>query len=229
MVCLGIFLIFGLYLLLYVILCICECFLELELLLVEEKSDVLLDCLCEGKFDVVLLVLLVIDDQLYVEFLFEELFLLVVFGCYLLVCCEYLDVQELVMQKLLLLEDGYCLCDQVLEVCCLFGVNEKFEFCVISLEMLWQMVVVDVGIILLLSLLVQLLVLCLNNICLFDFIGEGCFSCCIVMIWCCSLVMNDFLMDLVDQFKCLLQVLFMLEVFDVGSDVLVLFGFVLNG
>ena len=83
-----------------------ERFPELELLLVEEKSDVLLDRLREGKLDAALLALPVIDDQLHAEFLFEEPFLLAVSGRHPLARREHLDVQELATQKLLLLEDG---------------------------------------------------------------------------------------------------------------------------
>lgn len=77
---LGIFPTLGPYLLPHVIPRIRERFPELELLLVEEKSDVLLDRLREGKLDAALLALPVIDDQLHAEFLFEEPFLLAVSG-----------------------------------------------------------------------------------------------------------------------------------------------------
>jgi LysR family hydrogen peroxide-inducible transcriptional activator len=82
----------------------------------------------------------VIDDQLHAEFLFEEPFLLAVSGRHPLARREHLDVQELATQKLLLLEDGHCLRDQALEVCRLFGANEKSEFRATSLETLRQMV-----------------------------------------------------------------------------------------
>jgi hypothetical protein len=116
---------------------------------------VLLDRLREGKLDAALLALPVIDDQLHAEFLFEEPFLLAVSGRHPLARREHLDVQELATQKLLLLEDGHCLRDQALEVCRLFGANEKSEFRATSLETLRQMVAADVGITLLPSLSVQ--------------------------------------------------------------------------
>ena len=53
-------------------------FPRLELLLVEEKSDVILSRLREGRLDAGLLALPIHDDQLHVEFLFEEPFLLAV-------------------------------------------------------------------------------------------------------------------------------------------------------
>ncbi|WP_427916644.1 LysR substrate-binding domain-containing protein [Stenotrophomonas maltophilia] len=91
---LGIFPTLGPYLLPHVIPRIRERFPELELLLVEEKSDVLLDRLREGKLDAALLALPVIDDQLHAEFLFEEPFLLAVSGRHPLARREHLDVQE---------------------------------------------------------------------------------------------------------------------------------------
>jgi LysR family hydrogen peroxide-inducible transcriptional activator len=208
---LGIFPTLGPYLLPHVIPRIRERFPELELLLVEEKSDVLLDRLREGKLDAALLALPVIDDQLHAEFLFEEPFLLAVSGRHPLARREHLDVQELATQKLLLLEDGHCLRDQALEVCRLFGANEKSEFRATSLETLRQMVAADVGITLLPSLSVQPPVPRSNNIRLLDFTGEGRPSRRIAMIWRRSSAMNDFLMELADQFKRLPQALFTLD------------------
>ena len=190
---------------------------------------VLLDRLREGKLDAALLALPVIDDQLHAEFLFEEPFLLAVSGRHPLARREHLDVQELATQKLLLLEDGHCLRDQALEVCRLFGANEKSEFRATSLETLRQMVAADVGITLLPSLSVQPPVPRSNNIRLLDFTGEGRPSRRIAMIWRRSSAMNDFLMELADQFKRLPQALFTLEALDAGSDAPALPGPALNG
>ncbi|KRG51474.1 LysR substrate-binding domain-containing protein [Stenotrophomonas beteli] len=227
---LGIFPTLGPYLLPHVIPRIRERFPELELLLVEEKSDVLLDRLREGKLDAALLALPVIDDQLHAEFLFEEPFLLAVSGRHPLARREHLDVQELATQKLLLLEDGHCLRDQALEVCRLFGANEKSEFRATSLETLRQMVAADVGITLLPSLSVQPPVPRSNNIRLLDFTGEGRPSRRIAMIWRRSSAMNDFLMELADQFKRLPQALFTLDAVNAGvGDANALPGPALNG
>ena len=49
------------------------------------------------------------------------------------------------------------------------------------------------------------------------------------MIWRRSSAMNDFLMDLADQFKRLPQALFTLEALDAGSDAPALPGPALNG
>src|SRR5574344_1980064 len=75
---LGIFPTLGPYLLPHVVPLVRQRFPKLELLLVEEKSDVLLARLREGKLDAVILALPLADDQLQAEFLFEEPFVLAV-------------------------------------------------------------------------------------------------------------------------------------------------------
>ena len=74
----GMFPTLGPYLLPHVVPSIRARFPQLELLLVEEKSDVLLARLHEGRLDAALLALPVHDEQLQVEFLFEEPFVLAV-------------------------------------------------------------------------------------------------------------------------------------------------------
>src|SRR5690606_30665098 len=81
-------------------------FPRLELLLVEEKSDVLLERLHEGKLDAALLALPLHDDQLHVEFLFDEPFLLAAPRHHRLADRDALAVGDLAGERLLLLEDG---------------------------------------------------------------------------------------------------------------------------
>jgi LysR family hydrogen peroxide-inducible transcriptional activator len=214
---LGIFPTLGPYLLPHVIPNIRERFPQLELLLVEEKSDELLARLREGKLDAALLALPLEDDQLHAEFLFEEPFLLAVSGQHPLARRHHLDVQELSAQKLLLLEDGHCLRDQALAVCRLFGANEKSEFRATSLETLRQMVAADVGITLLPTLSVKPPVPRSENIRLLDFQGDDRPSRRIVMAWRRSSAMTGFLQQLAQQFKRLPEGLFALENSD--SDV----------
>src|SRR5690606_19597675 len=73
---LGMFPTLGPYLLPHAMPLMRARFPRLELLLVEEKSDVLLERLHEGKLDAALLAMPLHDDQLHVEFLFDEPFLL---------------------------------------------------------------------------------------------------------------------------------------------------------
>lgn len=209
---LGIFPTLGPYLLPHVIPNIRGRFPQLELLLVEEKSDELLHRLRDGRLDAALLALPLDDDQLHAEFLFEEPFLLAVSGQHPLARRHHLDVQELSTQKLLLLEDGHCLRDQALAVCRLFGANEKSEFRATSLETLRQMVAADVGITLLPTLSVKPPVPRSANIRLLDFEGEDRPSRRIAMVWRRSSAMTGFLEQLAEQFKRLPDELFELDI-----------------
>jgi LysR family hydrogen peroxide-inducible transcriptional activator len=146
---LGVFPTLGPYLLPHVVPQLRERFPRLELLLVEEKSDVLVQQLREGRLDAALLALPVADDQLHAEFLFEEPFVQAAPQQHPLAGRTALDVDELSDETLLLLEDGHCLRDQALDVCRLSGANEKSGFRATSLETLRQMVAAGVGVTLL--------------------------------------------------------------------------------
>lgn len=146
---LGIFPTLGPYLLPHVVPRLRERFPNLELLLVEEKTEVLLHRLREGKLDAAILALPIHDDQLQVEFLFEEPFLLAVPRRHALAARRSIQLDDLHGQRLLLLEDGHCLRDQALDVCHLAGAGERSGFRATSLETLRQMVAAEVGITLL--------------------------------------------------------------------------------
>jgi LysR family hydrogen peroxide-inducible transcriptional activator len=152
---LGIFPTLGPYLLPHVMPRVRERVPRLELLLVEEKSPELLHRLHDGKLDAALLALPLHDDQLHVEFLFEEPFLLAVPAHHRLADRDALSLSDLSSERLLLLEDGHCLRDQALDVCQLAGASEKPEFQATSLETLRQMVAANVGVTLLPALAVQ--------------------------------------------------------------------------
>ena len=152
---LGIFPTLGPYLLPHVVPAVRRRFPQLELLLVEEKSDVLLARLREGRLDAAILALPVDDDQLHTEPLFEEPFVLAVPETHPLAARASLRMQDLGSERLLLLEDGHCLREQALEVCHLAGAHEKSEFRATSLETLRQMVAANVGLTLLPALAVK--------------------------------------------------------------------------
>lgn len=204
---LGIFPTLGPYLLPHVVPRIRERFPQLELLLVEEKSEVLLSRLRDGRLDAGLLALPVHDDQLHGEFLFEEPFLLAVPETHPLARRDALKLDELSNQKLLLLEDGHCLREQALEVCRLSGANEKSEFRATSLETLRQMVAADVGITLLPTLAVKPPVARSDNIHLLGF-SDSHPSRRIAMLWRKSSAMHGFLLKLAEVFKQLPDDLF---------------------
>lgn len=146
---LGVFPTLGPYLLPHVVPLIRARFPDLELLLVEDKSDALLARLTQGQLDAAFLALPVHDSRLHSEFLFEEPFLVAVPSDDPLARRPDISLDELGRHNLMLLEDGHCLRDQALEVCRLSGARETGEFRATSLETLRQMVAAGVGITLL--------------------------------------------------------------------------------
>jgi LysR family transcriptional regulator, hydrogen peroxide-inducible genes activator len=204
---LGIFPTLGPYLLPHVVPRIRTRFPRLELLLVEEKTEVVLRQLREGRLDAGVLALPIHDDQLHAEFLFEEPFVLAVPEHHELAKRKGLKLDDLSDQTLLLLEDGHCLRDQALEVCQLAGASEKSGFRATSLETLRQMVAANVGITLLPALSVQPPVAQSENVRLLPFRGDAP-SRRIAMIWRKSSAMAGFLKKLADVIRELPSSLF---------------------
>lgn len=207
---LGIFPTLGPYLLPHVMPLVRARFPRLELLLVEEKSDILLERLHEGRLDAALLALPLHDDQLHVEFLFEEPFLLAAPSHHRLAGRDALDLADLEGERLLLLEDGHCLRDQALDVCQLAGASEKSEFRATSLETLRQMVAANVGVTLLPTLAVKPPVARSEDIVLLPFRGSHP-SRRIAMTWRKSSAMGGFLAQLAQVFRQLPPQLFVPE------------------
>ncbi|HET9485263.1 MAG TPA: LysR substrate-binding domain-containing protein [Xanthomonadales bacterium] len=152
---LGLFPTLAPYLLPHVVPRIRARFPRLELLLVEEKTPVLLRQLAEGRIDAACLALPIHDAHLHTEFLFEEPFVLAVPRGHPLTKRASLKVSDLEDQSLLLLEDGHCLREQALGVCELAGASERTGFRATSLETLRQMVAANVGVTLLPTLAVK--------------------------------------------------------------------------
>lgn len=198
---LGIFPTLGPYLLPHMVPRIRRRFPQLELLLIEEKSDQLLRQLREGRLDAALLALPLHDEQLHAEFLFEEPFVLAVPESHALAQRSGLSLDELSEQRLLLLEDGHCLREQALDVCHLAGALEKSEFQATSLETLRQMVAANVGITLLPMLAVKPPVARSENIHLLGFRADKQPSRRIAMVWRRSSAMSGFLENLAGLFK----------------------------
>jgi LysR family hydrogen peroxide-inducible transcriptional activator len=143
---LGLFPTLAPYLLPHVVPEVHRRFPDLELLLVEEKSEVLHQQVRDGSLDAVLLARPVHDEQLHEQFLFEEPFVLAVpVGHPLAAVGEPIPTSVLAGEQLLLLEEGHCLRDQALSVCQLAGGGERRGFRATSLETLRQMVAAGVG------------------------------------------------------------------------------------
>lgn len=146
----GIFPTLAPYLLPHVVPELRKRFPDLELLLVEEKTGVVLDQLRTGGLDVGILALPVDDDRLESRTLFEEDFVLAVPASSALAeGTGPVDLSILSGSDVLLLEDGHCLRDQALSVCHSVGASERDGFRATSLETLRQMVAAGVGVTLL--------------------------------------------------------------------------------
>jgi LysR family hydrogen peroxide-inducible transcriptional activator len=200
---LGLFPTLAPYLLPHVLPGIRARFPRLELLLVEEKTDVILARLRDGRLDAGLLALPLHDDQLHVERLFEEPFVLAVPQTHPLAQrARPLALKDLDHEHLLLLEEGHCLRDQALDVCRLAGADERDGFRATSLETLRQMVAASVGITLLPMLAVQPPVPPSPDIRVLPFAGKAP-SREIAMVWRKSSAMGDFLQQLAHCFRAL--------------------------
>jgi LysR family hydrogen peroxide-inducible transcriptional activator len=153
---LGIFPTLGPYLLPHVVPAIHDRFPNLELLLVEEKTEIVVQRLRDGSLDAGILALPISGEGLHEELLFEEDFVLAVpAGHALAAGVGPVPTSVLAGENVLLLEEGHCLRDQALSVCRLAGADERDGFRATSLETLRQMVAADVGLTLLPELSVQ--------------------------------------------------------------------------
>jgi LysR family transcriptional regulator, hydrogen peroxide-inducible genes activator len=155
-VVLGLFPTIAPYLLPHVVPKLHARFPNLELLLVEEKTEVVLQRLRDGQLDAVVVALPVPDEHLHESFLFAEDFVLAVPADHRLADSDGpVDVSVLADEHVLLLEEGHCLREQALAVCQLVGAPERSGFRATSLETLRQMVAAGVGVTLLPELAVQ--------------------------------------------------------------------------
>ena len=166
----GIFPTLAPYLLPHVVPTIRDRYPNLELLLVEEKTEDVLRDLREGKLDAGVLALPVPGEQLHEELLFDEEFVLAVPVNHRLARLSGpVPVSIIAGESVLLLEDGHCLRDQALAVCQLSGAYERTGFRATSLETLRQMVAAGVGVTLLPRLAVAPPVASYESIALLEF------------------------------------------------------------
>jgi LysR family hydrogen peroxide-inducible transcriptional activator len=195
---LGLFPTIAPYLLPHVVPQLHRRFPNLELLLVEEKTEVVLERLRDGELDAVVVALPVPEAHLHEELLFEEDFVLAVPSDHPLASvAEPVDISVLANENVLLLEEGHCLRDQALAVCQLAGASERSGFRATSLETLRQMVAAGVGVTLLPQLAVQAPVPLSDDIKLIHF-ADPVPTRRIAMLWRDSSVYRDFLPKLAD-------------------------------
>ncbi len=119
---------------------------NLKLILVEEKTDMLLDKLVKGDIDAALLALPLQNDLLVSRKLFEDRYFLAVQKGHDLSSLPEVDQTALHNRRLLLLEEGHCMRDQALDICSLAGITEEADIRATGLETLRQMVRAGTGI-----------------------------------------------------------------------------------
>ncbi len=137
---LGLFPTLAPYLLPRMIPALKRAFPRLSLVLVEEKTPVLMEQLASGGLDAALLAMPVSARELDSRTLFTEPFLLACARGHRLATRKRIALTELTRETILLLEDGHCLRDQALDVCQRIGAGESGSFRATSLETLRHMV-----------------------------------------------------------------------------------------
>lgn len=143
---LGIIPTLGPYLLPHIIPRIKRTYPNLTVRLSEEKTEKVTRQLMDGKLDAILVALPVTHEQLRVEPLFNEPFMMVLPINHPLTKLQAVSDQDLASESLLLLEDGHCFRDQALEVCQLADSTEQIEYQASSLETLRYMVAANSGV-----------------------------------------------------------------------------------
>ncbi|MDZ4350149.1 MAG: LysR substrate-binding domain-containing protein [Xanthomonadaceae bacterium] len=199
---LGLFPTLAPYLLPHVVPGIRQRFPRLELLLVEEKTNEILNRIHDGRLDAGVLALPLPghDDQLHVEPLFNEPFVLAVPEGHPFTQHASIAASDLAGSDLLLLEEGHCLREQALDVCHLSGASERTGFRATSLETLRQMVASNVGMTLLPTLAIKPPVPPPDHIRLIRFSGKAPYRR-IALVWRRSSAMDDFLKKLAEVLR----------------------------
>lgn len=113
---------------------------NLQVNLVEEKTQTLIHRLNSGELDAALLALPVADANLENAVVFSEKFLVGVSRHHALAQRKTIDAERLSQERLLLLEEGHCLRGQALDYCSTSGIGEVLNFRASSMETLLQMV-----------------------------------------------------------------------------------------
>ena len=197
---LGIFPTLAPYLLPHVIPEIRHRYPELKLQLAEEKTEDILNMLDQGRLDAGLLALPVEERGMDIEILFEEPFVTAMPSSHPLSDKQWIDMQDLAGEELLLLEEGHCLRQQALEVCKLTGAHERVDFHATSMETLRQMVAANAGVTLMPVLSVKPPIPSTDNIVLRPFAPPAP-SRTIALVWRNSSPMGGFLRKLSESLK----------------------------
>lgn len=118
---------------------------NLKLILVEEKTNILITQLEQGEIDAAFLSLPLKEEFLTCQPLFDDAFELAVAIDDPLSKKRSIDPSELKDKPLLLLNEGHCMRDQALQFCQWSGAQEQLGVRAASLETLRQMVIAGTG------------------------------------------------------------------------------------
>ena len=119
---------------------------RLKLILIEEKTDQLIQQLKQGDCDAVLLALPIHEEFVDFRQLFDDEFKLAVAEDNPLASRKLIKQSELAQQQILLLDEGHCLRGQALHICQINGAEEQQDVRATGLETLRQMVRAGTGI-----------------------------------------------------------------------------------
>ncbi len=119
---------------------------KIRLILIEEKTEQLIQQLKKGQIDAAFLALPIQEDTLVFEHLFDDEFQLAVAPDNPLAKKKTIKQSDLSDQQILLLDEGHCLRGQALQVCQLNGIEEQQDVRATGLETLRQMVKAGTGI-----------------------------------------------------------------------------------
>lgn len=117
-----------------------------QLVIMEEKSDVLIEKLLLRELDFAFLALPISCKELDSCFLFADPFLCAVHTSNVLANNMSIDIDKLCTENILLLQDGHCLRNQVINLCNMPQTKEPIDYAASSLETLRQMVIANSGI-----------------------------------------------------------------------------------
>ncbi len=128
---------------------------KINIIVYENKSQLILSELRSGLLDAIILALPIKEDGLTAQELFEEPFLLALPKQHPLAKKTNIQLKDIENEELLLLEEGHCLRDQALEVCGMLGSKDRSGFKATSLETLRHLVASGAGMTLLPEMAIQ--------------------------------------------------------------------------
>lgn len=118
---------------------------RLELRLYEDKTERIIEQLQQGKLDAGILALPIENKNLIQRELFREHFYVALPKNHPLSHKKVVKLKDLNNENLLLLEEGHCLADQVVEICNTVKIKSQEDYRATSLEMLRHMVAIGAG------------------------------------------------------------------------------------